>query len=303
MERLLIYYGYPSLINGSKTARDSLEHFAKYSQVILGDGLQNASHPDHPHARLLMETLHSTVFFGYIDLGVYSPYHPVQNLSLSEIGKRAAAWKNLGAGGIMLDDYGFDFAVTRERQKLAVDTIHGLGMTVIANSWDPRHALDATPCEANPKGNSSPLNSSDFYLYESYMISNGEWTHFKQWRAKSNTLDRLRKTRPIGILSTTTTVPAARLCQEDFEFTYHCAWMEGHHGFAWGDPCFAATDNQAPWKERPQLLSPGKISTARPASGDAIQCSTAKGRIVADYSRKKIYLDSQRSWWQKLLGK
>lgn len=302
MKALLIYYGYPSLINGSKTKQDSLEHFRNYAQVVLGDGLQNASHPDHAHSKWLIANLSSTLFFGYIDLGVYSPHHPMQNLSLVEIGKRAADWKDLGVAGILLDDYGYDFAVTRERQKMAVETLHQLGLRVIANSWDPRHALDSAPCEGNPKGLPAPLKSGDFYLYESYMINNGEWTHFKQWRAKSNTLARLRKSqREIEILSTTTTRPGVHLTQADLEFVYHCAWMEGHQGFAWGEPHFAAGDNQAPWRTRPQMLSPVTPSKIRPAPGETIQCLTTEGRAIADFSKKTIYLDPRKSWWQKFL--
>lgn len=301
VDPLLIYYGYPSLINGSESAQDSLEHFEKYARVVLGDGLQNPNHPDHPHSKWLIASLEATQFFGYIDLGVYSPHHPMQNLSIQEIESRAVAWKELGARGILLDDYGYDFAVTRERQTLAVETLHRLGLSVIANSWDPRHALDPMVCEANPKGTGSPLKSGDFYLYESYLISNGEWTHFKRWRAKANTLNRLLKAHPVGVVSTTTTLPGVTLTQQDLEFTYHCAWMEGHQAFAWGEPSFAAADNLAPWRPRPEPIGgQGKIGKTKAAPGEAIQCTTPEGRIIADYVRKKIYLDSRQSWWQRL---
>jgi hypothetical protein len=44
---LLIYYGYPSLIIQAKSLGAAAGQFAKYNDVILGDGLEATSHPDH----------------------------------------------------------------------------------------------------------------------------------------------------------------------------------------------------------------------------------------------------------------
>ncbi len=297
---LLIYYGYPALINGSRDLSEASAHFAAYSMVILGDGLQDPRHPNHSATRTILEQTPETRYFGYIDLGVHSPNHRVQNLTLDEIARRAQAWKSLGVTGILLDDYGYDFANTRERQRQAADSIHNHGLHIIANSWDPRHALDNAPGPGNPKGLPCPLLNTDYYLWESYLINNGNWSSFKQWRAKANTLAPLLKASRVQVISCTTGSAAALDAVSGWPFVCHCAWLEGHLALAWGEPNFSASDNQAPWRPRPDFPS-GRRGRARPAGTSGMQCSYAHGVVVADYASKELSFQSAKPWWKSWL--
>ena len=293
---MLIYYGYPALINGSQSLSEAASHFEHYSMVILGDGLQDRRHPNHLSASEIIANLPAVDFFGYIDLGVQSPHHRVQNLPIEEIAERATSWKQMGARGILLDDYGYDFATDRQRQIDAVRATHHRDLRVIANSWDPRHALDSEPGPANPKGLASPLSADDFYLYESYLIREGDWVSFKQWRAKANTLNKLKKSSPVQLISCTTSISADTLAKER-DFVHCCAWLEGHVAFAWGEPNFSATDNRASWQP-PPVLPKGRRGPATPAGSSGMRCPCQSGLAVVDYATKSFEVQPRKPWWK-----
>lgn len=299
---LLIYYGYPSLINGSQSQEEAIGHFARYSLVVLGDGLQNATHPDHPFTRRLAAELSECQLFGYIDLGVHSPHGAVQNLDLAEIEQRARAWRGLGAHGVLLDDYGYDFAVTRERQRAAVEICHSNELSVIANAWDPRHALSPDPGLSNPRGLAANLKPTDFYLWESYLVSESRWTSFKTWRAKANTLTKVLKRCPVGVLSCTTTAVHGLIQGEgdEWPFVWGSAWVEGHHACGWGEPNFSASDNQAPFRARPAAPAERRRGNLRAAGPEAIECGCEHGRVVSDFKTKELRVEPRPSVFRRL---
>ena len=266
--------------------------------VVLGDGIQDPRHPNHDATRELISALPDVRFFGYIDLGVHSPHHQVQNLRMEQIRHRAAAWKQLGMSGVLLDDYGYDFATTRQRQIEAVESLRSHELSVIANSWDPRHALDQEPGPANPKGIPSPLGKGDFYLYESYLVSNGEWTGFKNWRSKANTLARFLG-KGVEEVSCTTATP---LCSPDemWPFTALCAWMEGHRACGWGEPNFSAGDNLAPWRNRPDFPQAPK-GQPRGRGAHSLERPCQEGLAIANYLSKEFTVQPTKPWWERLL--
>ena len=51
---LLVYYGWPSGINGTFTVAGAAAEFAAYDLVVLGDGLEKATHPDHANTVAIM---------------------------------------------------------------------------------------------------------------------------------------------------------------------------------------------------------------------------------------------------------
>lgn len=217
---------------------------------------------------------------------------------MDQIRQRAENWKQMGMSGVLLDDYGYDFATTRSRQVEAVESAHAQGLSVIANSWDPRHALDGEPGPANPKGAPSPLKKGDFYLYESYLVSNGEWTGFKSWRSKANTLAKVLG-NGVEVLSCTTATPLTSPA-DMWQFTALCAWMEGHRASGWGEPNFSAGDNLAPWRERPEL--PGGLKgQPRGRGSHSIERPCGGGLAVANYLSKEFTLQPTKSWWERLL--
>lgn len=304
LEALLIYYGFPSLINGSQSTEEACQHFARYQRVILGDGLEDLKHPDHQATRSLMEGCPTTRFYGYIDLGCFCPHHPVQNLSLKQIHHRLQNWRQLGVEGILFDDYGYDFRVTRQRQIQAVQSAHELGLSVIANSWDPGDALGAKICGNNPGGLASPLRAEDGYLMESYLVAQGHWVAFSSWRKRCLILKKVLSETPVEVHCCTTTQAGASVEPASaIQFLSFSAWMDGHRSFAWGEPFFSAGDNLAPWHRRPDLPQrrPSRISVSK--TREEIDVFLPGSRLQLCYKQKRVQeLPPLKPWRRWLEG-
>src|SRR4051794_38029690 len=73
---LLIYYSYPSVINGATTTTQAATEFGRYDQVVLGGGLEQTTHPDHANTVAIIHDANdaNTTFLGYVDLGVYTSH-------------------------------------------------------------------------------------------------------------------------------------------------------------------------------------------------------------------------------------
>eukprot|EP00128_Syssomonas_multiformis_P014666 Colp12_sorted_trinity150504_noHs@552 len=165
---LLIFYGWPSTYNKLNGNIDKLvAAYSEYDYIVFGGGIEQPTHGDHNNTKTIISRLvpKGVFIFGYVDLGVST-----LNYSLSEINKRAGLWKDMGVQGIFLDDFGFDFKVTRDRQNTAVDAVHSYGLKVCANAWNSADVF--TPSNGvRPK-----LIAGDFSLVESYVISVGQKT-------------------------------------------------------------------------------------------------------------------------------
>ena len=108
---LLIYYGYPSLVNGANgNLTKAASTLGSYNDVVLGDTLELSSHPDHSNTTKILASsaMANTKVFGYVDLGVTT-----QNLSIKTMETDISDWKTTGATGIFLDDFGYDYNSTR----------------------------------------------------------------------------------------------------------------------------------------------------------------------------------------------
>ena len=102
-----------------------------------------------------------TVFFGYISLGNRPKSDPC--LSLKAIEAQLDAWVLMDVKGVLFDEFGFDYGVTRTRQNECVAAAHKVKLRVIANAWKPDDAF--LPDENGVK---PVLYSDDIYLWESY---------------------------------------------------------------------------------------------------------------------------------------
>jgi hypothetical protein len=112
------------------------------------------------------------------------------NYSPDEIKRRVNVWKDMGADGIFFDDFGYDWGTSRARQNEAVDHAHSQGMPVIANAFRPEDAFGSQiHVLQNPSGTPTSLNASDFYLYESHQIREGQFVPEMgelNWQDKAN---------------------------------------------------------------------------------------------------------------------
>ncbi len=278
-EGLLIYYAYPSGINGTFSVNGAAAEFAKYSFVVLGGGLEQTGHADHANTAAILNhpATANTTFFGYVDLGVST-----SNFTTAEIHQRIDAWQVTGADAIFLDDYGYDFGVSRARQNDAVDYAHSLGLPVVANGFFINEVFgNQVDPQYNPGGAAPSLQATDYYLYESYQITEGSFVGGSTWRAKADALAAVRTTLPIKVLAVTTTL-SATFDQSQFDYAYWSAAMDGYSAFGWGEPSFSSSTASAPFRSRP-ATDPGSAYSS-PIGGDSSLYTreTNLGRITVN---------------------
>lgn len=113
-------------------------------------------------------TLKSKVkIFGYVNMGGTPLPH------LSKIQKEIDNIHAHGWYGVFIDQFGFDYGETRERQNIIVDYAHSKGLKCFANSWFVDDAFgNSVDQKHNPKGLPTALGKDDWYLIESFIVSN-----------------------------------------------------------------------------------------------------------------------------------
>ncbi len=268
--RLAIYYGYPSLVNGSRgDVEKAAGVFADYDVVVLGDGLeftdkQSERYPEgdpaeHQKALQIIAAVQKrspgTRFYGYVCLGEI-PWPKGQQTALSpkQLEERIQLWKQMGVSGIFLDEAGYDFAVvTRERQNLAVRMIHELGLSAFMNAYFLEHlfSLDnqlpnANGSDKNPKRLAPLLDQRDLFLLESFEVKEGIYESTAAAQKRLNQALAYRRSHGTHIFATTTTTVQQPFSAEKFNYAWWTARVYGLDGFSWGEPDFAALSNSLP---------------------------------------------------------
>lgn len=280
---LLIYYGYPSLINGANgDLTSAAAEFAKYDFVVLGDGLELPTHPDFDNAVEIMNsaTTAHTQFFGYVDAGVST-----QNLSISEIVDRIYSWASAGADGIFFDDFGYDFGTDRDRQNNVVGIARGAGLQIIVNGFRVEDVFsDAVDETYNPAGQATQLNAADYYLFESYQIETGAYVSGATWRTKADALAVYRASLGIQVLAVTTNDADNTFSQSQFDYGWYSALLDGYEGFGWGEFEFGSADSISPLRPRPSVDPGISYLSGVTTSGNAFRRTTSTGTVTVDPS-------------------
>lgn len=131
-QSLLCYYGYPIAWRELWNTALVAEEIGKYDHWICGDTYENPTQEVYADTVTIISAVKSmgTKVWGYIPLGMTG-----KNLTLAQIQTRIENWAAAGATGIFLDEFGFDYANTRQRQIDAVNLVHAAGMNYVANAW------------------------------------------------------------------------------------------------------------------------------------------------------------------------
>ena len=143
MKQMILFYGNPIEINDTMTVEKSARIYSKYDIVVFNGNIEEPNHSYHNNTKLIVarvKELNPTIeIFGYIhshdpvlrDTGSSQPF-----LTIPEVDAKCKKWRDLiGATGIFLDAFGYDYWVTRTRQNELLDTVHANGMNAITNSW------------------------------------------------------------------------------------------------------------------------------------------------------------------------
>jgi hypothetical protein len=250
-QRLAIYYGWPSGVNGAQSVEAAAAVFADYQRVVFGWGLQDKSHGDHRNTAAIIAALaERTRVYGYIPLG------EATGLSPRQVKKAAKLWRKLGVGGVLLDEAGYDYGNTRKRQNQCLDAVRSQGLSPVLNAWKPSDLLSTFPGQANPKGEPLALAAGDGLLYESYRVREGQLEEDQPWRDKIDGFAR----RPAGVelWGVSTTTPGAGDPHWP-DYLVFCAILDGLDVVGWGEPEFSAPDNALPPRAWPDLPPIGEI--------------------------------------------
>lgn len=177
MEKVLLYYGYPIAINGAWSVENAVNIYKNYDITVFGDEYNNPAHDTYSDTiaifKKLRETSPKTRIVGYVPIG-QDPGWEDSNLTMDQLKQRVDWWAVMGVDGIFLDEYGYDYYVTRERQNEIVAYCKAKGFFIFANSWSIEYVFSSEPIkldwltdfEPNPKGLSPLLDENDYYLYE-----------------------------------------------------------------------------------------------------------------------------------------
>jgi hypothetical protein len=309
---LAIYYGYPSLVNGaSGNIERAAATFAEYDVVVFGDGLEfpdldarrrpaGAGPEEHRRTRTIIERLRarspSIEIYGYVDLG------NTQQLAIADMEHRARLWSSMGVTGVFLDEAGYDFGVTRERQNAVIDAIHGLGLSAFVNAFNPDDVFNPAAVALNAAGGGNPagiatrLGATDAFLLESFQVRLGQPETWPAWSARTAKAvayrDRYR-TRIFGV--TTTTAETERTAAGLFGYAWWSAALWGLDGVGWGEPGFSGVSSQLPPRhhavDRRALAGTRFISPVTPTP-EGFERRTDAGRLV-------VSRDGRSGWFER----
>jgi hypothetical protein len=176
----------------------------------------------------------------------------------------------MGVTGIFLDEAGYDFGVTRERQNAIVRYIHALGLKAFLNAFDPDDVFGSarTPINGagggNPAGLGHALGADDAFLLESFQVRLGEYEDARMWAARTAKAAAYRDRFGTTLFATTTTERAEHYRPEVFAYAWWSAVLWDMDGFGWGEPGFSGASSQLPWRPREAegRVRPGRRFTA-----------------------------------------
>jgi hypothetical protein len=258
--RLAIYYGYPSLVNGAGAdlAR-AAAHLSHYDVIVLGDGLEfdTAEHgyagpAEHAFTRQLVRQLAQTprqpAVFGYVDLG------RTQALTPEALADRVNRWAAMGVSGVFLDEAGYDFGVTRERQNHAVRAARARGLRVCFNAYRPEDIFgdERVPINeaggGNPSGEKPVLSARDAILLESFAVGSGvlEPADPLARRVRAALAGRQRFGARIFAVAT------GGADTDLAHFGWRAASSLGLDAYGWSEPGYGAATSQLRWIAPPE---------------------------------------------------
>lgn len=255
-ERLAVYYGWPLTVNESNyDSTKIIDAFDEYDLIVFGGGLiDNLSGTD----KTLFENVISGLDNGLRKVFGYVTISPNTYNKVSEIETRVQAWKAMGLDGIFLDEAGMDYGTKRSRQDSVVKYIHGEGMPVMLNAWNPRDALSGTP----ELGHNSAIR--DYFMLESFMISSSAKHGFVDFGANDAetgaryqaALNAKNSFPNLGVVTLTTTkITSFYECQ--FQNAWWATMAYGFDAMGWGEINFSAGNaalnmaNRLPYRNRP----------------------------------------------------
>ncbi|PGP21083.1 hypothetical protein COA01_16220 [Bacillus cereus] len=242
INQLCIFYGWSTYINNSSGIIDkAVQQYENCKVVILGDGMEHSSHEDHENTKKMIPILTSKGIevYGYITIGVSTV-----NLDESTWKQYINEWKSMGVTGVFLDESGYDYGVTRERQNMVSDYIHDSGLKVFMNAWNVDDALG----DKDEKGNDNPshMKNGDWFLLEDWRIGQGNSEKLSDMVNRGQQASYYKKQKGIRIATVT-----SKSSPKNTDYTlpnYQIAWWSatayGFDAFQWTDSVYSSNNSK-----------------------------------------------------------
>jgi len=252
-KKLAFFYGYMSLINSaSGNIPAAVAAFSAYDQVVIGAGLEDPSHPDHANAVSIINdpAMVNTEVFGYV----------TATASLNVIQGKIDQIYNMGCKGVFVDESGFDYNVTREKQREIVWCIHEKGsntLKVFMNAWNPDDVFSpAVHATCNPNGLPTRLGANDSYLAESFAVINGAYddadsdaNNIKDWQDKAAKMATYHTTFGTKMCAVATN-GSGSFDQNKADYSYYAATLNNFYSWGYGEEFYSASSCNMPFRTR-----------------------------------------------------
>lgn len=183
---LLCYYGYPISYRGLNVNQLVIDQIGAFDHWICGDQYQAPAHEAYASTVAICQGVRKlgTKVWGYVPIGVNT-----ENLSLATIRQRIGEWSAVGVDGIFLDEFGFDYLVTRQRQNDIIAICREYKLPIVANAWffsdvfcdNPSQFPAAWPvgderrtwfAQGNPGNVKLDMQEGDWFMLENYGVDN-----------------------------------------------------------------------------------------------------------------------------------
>lgn len=299
-KNILFYYGYPNSFNSlthgwnnEKVAQD----FATYDIVVLGQGVENPSHPDYSNTLSILARVYDinpkTQLFGYVDCAD----------SLVDVQIAVDRWDTLLARGIFFDQAGYDFGTNRADFNTRVDYVHSKSVANIAfvNAWNPDHVIgqqdDLSYLNAtyNATGLPSKLRSTDWLLLESFPVNTTAFSGTagyetrNEWRARAEKAIGLRERHGIQLASVCLINDASPSGQALSDFAYVTALLYSLEAHGTSSNLYGASTAQVAFWARPDVHVLRDVYAVKPKvlqsdDLDVFYRFTGRGRLQLDFS-------------------
>lgn len=204
LNKLLIYYGYPVAYKGIWNATSVAQELSNnFDYWVVGDTYQDPAHEEYANTVSIINTVRANgvKVYGYVPIGLNT-----SGLTIGQIQTKIDQWDSIGVDGIFLDEFGFDYGNTRQRQIDCVIYVHSKSLPYCANAWtvhdfacddvselpwgsgDWRYVNFTT---YNPTNQVLPRNTNDCYMFENFCWSNTGPTNIWDTQDRANTVRSL----------------------------------------------------------------------------------------------------------------
>jgi hypothetical protein len=290
MKSLAIFYGWPGATNGERI-QNIPPLYSQFDIVILGETLEDPTHPDHPNTIHIIQTatsLNSSIlFYGYICLG------NTRRHSMSTLYTKMDQWSHMGVKGIFLDEAGFDFwdseTDMKHRQQQVWSYCRSKGLRVTFNAWNPND-LKSIPFERN-----------DAVLYEGYIFSSNPSEDYEQYRIHVDGLQSLKANGASLWGMATSKYSVKSVTREDWDFLCATALVDGMSAIGWSSVGYSAGNLDAahlqhfPISPELEALTLLSCATMNPKSLRA-RAMTNKGLLTIKYQEKSFSISRSRQY-------